>query len=508
MTSLWLDGHRAIERPELSGRDVVVDVAVIGAGITGLVTAVLLARAGKRVLVVEALNPGAVTTGNTTGKVSLLQGSRLSTIESRQGAQSAQQYVEGNREAQAWLVRYCADHGVPVQHEDAFTYAQTGNGRRPARAEYDACRRAGLDVTWERELEVPFPAQGGVRLPDQVQLDPMPLLDALVAELEERGGQLLTGRRVRTVLTSDTEQHLRLEQRTEADEPVVAARQCVLATGAPILDRGGYFARLKPQRSYCTAFTVPTSTPRGMYLSADSPSRSVRYAPTRDGERLIVGGNGHVVGRGSEAAAVADLVDWTTRHFPGAELTHEWSAQDYEPIHELPFVGPLLPRSEALFVATGFAKWGMTNGVAAALLLAKRLLGGQQAPWAPAFESWTTKERSGWLEALKANSEVALHLASGWITPSVRSRGPVHEGAGVVAGLPWQMAARSVVDGIERCVSPVCTHLGGIVEWNDEAKSWDCPLHGSRFAADGSVLEGPATRNLSTSDRRPTSSAL
>lgn len=106
MTSLWLDGHTAAERPELSGRDTVVDVAVVGAGITGLVTAVLLARAGRRVLVIEARTPGAVTTGNTTGKASLLQGTRLSTIESRQGPESTRQYVEGNREAQAWLSHF------------------------------------------------------------------------------------------------------------------------------------------------------------------------------------------------------------------------------------------------------------------------------------------------------------------------------------------------------------------------------------------------------------------
>lgn len=497
MTSLWLDGHSAIERPELAGRDTVVDVAVVGAGITGLVTAVLLARAGKRVLVVEARTPGAVTTGNTTGKVSLLQGTRLSSIESRQGRELTAHYVDGNREAQAWLTAYCADHGVATQQEDAYTYAQTAKGERSARSEFEAAQRAGLDVIWEQSLDVPFPARGGVRLADQVQFDPMPFLDALAAELEDRGGQILTGRRVRTVQTVDTELHLHLEQRTEADEPVVAARQCVLATGTPILDRGGYFARLKPQRSYCTAFALPTAPTRGMYLSTDSPSRSVRYAPTAGGDRLIVGGNGHVVGRGSEGDAIADLVTWTRQYFPGAQHTHSWSAQDYQPVHELPFVGPLLPKNESLFVATGFAKWGMTNGVAAALLLAKHILGGQQASWARAFASWTASERSGWSEALKANAEVAVHLAAGWVTPTVRSRGPVRDGAGVVSGPPWQMTARSMVDGVERCVSPVCTHLGGIVEWNDEAKSWDCPLHGSRFAPDGTVLEGPATRNLS-----------
>jgi glycine/D-amino acid oxidase-like deaminating enzyme/nitrite reductase/ring-hydroxylating ferredoxin subunit len=498
MTSLWLDGHADINRPDLPGRDTVVDVAVVGAGITGLVTAVLLARAGKRVLVVDALTPGAVTTGNTTGKVSLLQGTRLSTIESKQGREPTSQYVEGNREAQAWLRRYCDEHGVAVQHEDAFTYAQTADGERSARGELQAAQRAGLDVSWEDALDVPFPARGGVRLADQLQFDPIPFLDALISELEDRGGRLLTGRRVRTVTTANTELHLHLEQRTEADEPVIAAAQCVLATGAPILDRGGYFARLKPQRSYCTAFSLPTPPPRGMYLSTDSPSRSVRYAPSSDGERLIVGGNGHVVGRGAEADAMSDLIRWTRRYFPGAELTHSWSAQDYQSVHELPFVGPLLPRNESLFVATGFAKWGMTNGVAAALLLAKSILGGAQAPWAPAFSSWTTRERAGWAAALKVNAEVAVHLATGWVTPVARSRRPVREGAGVVAGPPWHMTASSVVDGVRRCVSPVCTHLGGIVEWNDEAKSWDCPLHGSRFAPDGTVLEGPATRDLTS----------
>ena len=200
---------------------------------------------------------------------------------------------------------------------------------------------------------------------------------------------------------------------------------------------------------------------------------------------------GHTVGRkDSPRASYDELVGWTKRYFPGAEPTHYWSAQDYVAVDELPYVGPLLPGSDHFFVATGFAKWGMTNGVAAALLLAKRILGGEPARWGSAFDSWSPHELTGLTTALKTNLEVGWHMAAGWVTPITRRDGQIREGAGSVSGPPWHMAARSVVDGVERCVSPVCTHLGGVLAWNDAEKSWDCPLHGSRFGPDGAVLGG------------------
>jgi Rieske Fe-S protein len=196
---------------------------------------------------------------------------------------------------------------------------------------------------------------------------------------------------------------------TGGDEFDVHAGQCVLATGIPILDRGGFFARLKPSRSYCMAYKVP--------------------------------GN------------------------------------------------------DTIFVATGFDKWGMTNGTAAALALASRILGGRM-DWADAFASWSPHELSGIPKALQSNLEVGFNLAKGWITPVTRIGNRTPESGGVVSGPPWDLEARSVVNGVEHRVSPVCPHLGGIVNWNDADESWECPLHGSRFAPDGTLLEGPATRNL------------
>lgn len=498
MTSLWLDGHA--DPPE-SGTIPNAEVIVVGAGLTGLVTAVLLARGGKRVVVLEARTPGACTTGNTTAKISLLQGTRLSTIARRQSRETVGQYVEGNREGQAWLTQYCADRGVDVQYEDAITYAQTAAGVPLARAEFDACAAAGLEVEWIDTAPfstdgAPLDFHGGVRLAGQAQFDPMPFLDALTTELRERGGRLVTGRRVHGAGMSGGRVRLAVSCADGADE-VADADQCVLATGTPILDRGGYFARLEPSRSYCVAFTLPGPAPRPMMISADSPTRSLRYALSGGAERLIVGGGGHVVGRKeSPRQSYTEIVGWTKRHFPGAEPTHRWSAQDYVPVDGLPYVGPLIPGSDHLFVATGFAKWGMTNGVAAALLLAKRILGGEPGEWARAFDSWSPHELAGLSTALKLNLEVGWYLASGWVTPALHRDGAPVEGDGKVHGPPWHMSACSTVGGVQRCVSPVCTHLGGVLSWNDAEKSWDCPLHGSRFGPDGTVLEGPATRDL------------
>jgi hypothetical protein len=159
-----------------------------------------------------------------------------------------------------------------------------------------------------------------------------------------------------------------------------------------------------------------------------------------------------------------------------------------------------LPGSESIFVATGFNKWGMTNGAAAALALSSRMLGGRM-DWSSAFASWSTHELSGLRTAMQSNLEVGFNLTKGWITPAARTgrRGPAEDGGGVVSGPPWHLEARCRVDGTEHRVSPVCPHLGGIVNWNDADKAWECPLHGSRFAPDGTLLEGPATRDLTAS---------
>jgi glycine/D-amino acid oxidase-like deaminating enzyme/nitrite reductase/ring-hydroxylating ferredoxin subunit len=489
LVSLWQDRNpRSIpDQQPVAGH---ADVVVVGAGITGLTTALLLSRAGKSVTVLEAEYVGHGTTGRSTAKVSLLQGTRLSQISKRHPIDVVRDYVEANAEGQAWVARFCEDHGVAAQRRPAYTYAHGKHGRSAVRRELTLARRAGLDATWLDELDLPYPTEGGVRLDDQLQLDPIELLDALALQAREHGAVVVEGARVLKVRTDDRVQ-------VETERGTMTAGRLVVATNMPILDRGAFFAKAHPARSYGLAFRTDSRAVDGMYLSADSPSRSLRDAQDEDGHLLLVGGAGHTTGRGApESTRLEDLRQWTHEHFPGASETHAWSAQDYVPIHALPYAGPLVPGQDEILMAGGYSKWGMTNGVAAALALSGQLLGGHQE-WARVMRTWSRHELRGVLDGLRINGEVGFEMGRGWVRPLRPGRDAPAEDSGRVrydhVGLP---TAEATVEGRTTRVAAVCTHLGGIVRFNDAERSWDCPLHGSRFDADGEVLEGPAVCGL------------
>jgi len=486
-TSLWLD------RPRKEFLDPVpdeLDDLVVGAGLTGLMIALLLARAGRRVAVLEGRYVGAVTTGRTTAKISVLQGTKLSQVRSTHGDRVGRAYAGANLEGLAWLLRFCEEHGVAYQRRDAVTFASDESELRTVRDEHDAALALGLDVEWRDDLGVPFPAVGGVALPGQAQLDPVELLHALADQVVAHGGTVHERQHVRRVgrghrpsVTVDSGRTLHAEH-------------VVLATGTPIADRGLVFAQVEAKRSYLLAYRG-VEAPKGMYISAGSSTRSLRDVPDDEGPRFLVGGSGHTVGRTrSEVGHLDELRAWTSQHFPGAVESHAWSAQDYGSFSGLPIVGRLPLSSGRVFAATGYDKWGMTNGVAAALDLAAEILGHHRPTWGHALNGHRLQPRA-LVHLPTLNAKVGIAATAQLLRAEARrAPGTVPEGTGAVGqdkGLP---VGATTLDGAACRVVAVCTHLGGALRWNDAERSWDCPLHGSRFDTDGTVLEGPAVCGL------------
>ncbi len=501
MTSLWMPHPRpAAATPFTPGAH--HDVVIVGAGLTGLCTAVLLAVDGFDVCVVDAGEVASGASGNNTGKVSLLQGSVLSTLRAHHPAALVRAYVEANRDGQEWLLAFADAAGIPRTTHTAFSYAHTADGADTVDQEHAAAREAGLPVriaTAADTGELPFPLSRAVALEDQSALDPAALTAALAAAFVAAGGTLHTGVRATglSVLPRPT-------LRTRAG--TLTAEQIVLATGTPIVDRGLTFAKVSGSRSYCVSFQTPGAVPQGLYLSVDGPSRSLRPVDA-DGSRLIVGGNGHPVGRvDSERHQVDDLIAWTQQHFPGAEPTHRWSAQDYTSHNLVPFVGALPRGLGRVRFATGYAKWGLTNAPWAALRLAAEIRGQarEELPrWMTMIGTRLTMPGDLARGAVE-NARVAGAAARGWLAAE-RQAVPVvqpAEGQGVVAQRGGAPVAISTVGGRTRAVSAVCSHLGGVLSWNDAECTWDCPLHASRFAPDGTRLEGPAVRDLPAVPRR------
>jgi len=483
--SLWETRHEVGVRPPApSGR---ADVVVVGAGLTGLVTALLLARAGKQVVVLEARTVGALASGRNTGKVSLLQGTRLSQLLSVHSGTVAAAYLEGNREGMDWLLRFCEDHEVAQHPRSAVTYAANPAEVGLVDAEHAAAHSLGLPTLRQPTVDVPFPVHAAVVLQNQAEVDPQAVLIALADQAAVHGGVIGEGQRVVDVSWSS---HPTV--RTD-DGATFRTEDVVLATGSPILDRGLYFAKLEARRSYLLTFSGAL-VPEAMMISAGQDARSVRDVP--DGERLLmVGGSGHQVGHGRpELDHVEELRAWVAEHFPDAVETHAWSAQDYASHDGIPYVGKLPRGRGAVWLASGYDKWGLSNAPSAGLRIASGILGGS-LPWARPLERRITHPRAAF-ELLRRNLAIgatAVARLAGAEASTLPDGAPQRVGEVGRRGLDPRPVG---VVSQECAVRAVCTHLGGTLRWNDAERSWDCPLHGSRFTEDGEVLEGPAVSPL------------
>jgi glycine/D-amino acid oxidase-like deaminating enzyme/nitrite reductase/ring-hydroxylating ferredoxin subunit len=491
--SFWIASMPGEGFPRLGG-DVAVDVAVVGAGITGLTAATLLKRAGNTVAVLESKQIVRGTTGYTTAKVTA--GHRLVYEDLRKafGDEGARLYADSQQAALERVAELVAelDLDCDFRRDSHYVFAETRDDVEKIEREVELEQRLGLAASYVEETSLPFPVAGALRLDNQAQFHPRKYLLPLAEALPGDGCHVFESTRV-----LDVEDGQPCIVRTDRGD--VTARDVIVASSLPILDRGLFFAKAHPYRSYTLATPIASAdAPDGMFINSGGSTRSIRTARDGDGLLLLVNGNGHKTGEEPHNQnRYLQLQDFIRSRFGLEKIAYRWSTHDYYTLDHLPYIGRLRRRSRHLYVATGFNGWGMTGGTLAGMILSDLILGSAN-PWAELYDAKRLKLRAGVSMLVKENAKVARH----WVGDRVaRTDAPAAEdvapGEGAIVSMHGERIAAYRDDANTlHTLSPVCTHLACYVSWNRAEKTWDCPCHGSRFTGEGVVIQGPAVRDL------------
>jgi glycine/D-amino acid oxidase-like deaminating enzyme/nitrite reductase/ring-hydroxylating ferredoxin subunit len=490
--SLWIADTEELGFGVPEG-SVEVDAAVLGAGIAGLTTGLLLKNAGLRVAVLEADGICRATTGHTTAKVSAQHGLIYNTLSSKFGDDGARAYAEANMAALDLIEGLVREHGIDCDWErrPAYAYTEQDSQVSQIQREVEAARKAGLPASYTEATDLPWRVKAAVRFDDQAQFHPRSYCLALARLIDGDGSRLY--QRTRAL---DVEEGSPCVVKTEHHD--VRAAYVVVATHLPFLDRGGFFAKCHPERAYVLAASLEQPVPKGMYISVEQPTRSIRQHPFAGGELLILSGESHKTGQDEDTERhYAALEEFARERFPVRTVDYRWSTQDYMSVDHVPYIGKLRRGSDRLFVATAFQKWGMTSGTIAGVVISDQILA-RENPWTELFNPNRVKPLASAKEFIKENANVAQRFVSDRITQrshvSIEDLAP---GDGqVISKGGKQIAVSRDRQGNIHAVKARCTHLGCIVHWNTAEETWDCPCHGSRFDVGGEVLEGPAVEAL------------
>lgn len=491
--SYWIASSETTAFPPLAG-DGRVDVTVLGGGIAGITVAYLLKSSGYTVALVESDRIIRGTSGYTTAKLTSLHRLIYRYLTDAFGSRKARQYADSNQgaiEKVAELVRELSiDCGFV--RKPAYTYAESASSRPDVEQEADSAKALGLPARFVEEIPLPAESFGAVRVDDQAQFHPRKYLLGLAARIPGEGSYIFEN--TRALGLTEINNYVKVTTGGGAIE----SDAVILATHFPLHDRpGGYYSRLSPSRSYAIGARIGEPFPEGMFINAAGTVHSWRSHSDGERELVIVTGEEHPTGTISDTRARYRMLESYARTVYDVRwIDYHWSAQDYFTPDRVPYIGPMTEGHERIFVATGFNKWGMSAGTAAALILAD-LVRGRSNPWAEVFSPsrFETGKPPG------ATLDAILLAAGGEIeTPSARyyqeiSSIPANGGA-VITIDGKNIAIYKDAAGNVHTLDPTCMHMGCRVRWNNAERSWDCPCHGSRYDPTGHVIEGPTVKDL------------
>jgi glycine/D-amino acid oxidase-like deaminating enzyme/nitrite reductase/ring-hydroxylating ferredoxin subunit len=471
----------------------IYDTLIVGAGITGLTTALILQKAGRQCIVADAHHAGYGTTGGTTAHINTFADTTYAEVEKAFSREAALQFAQGIAEAVSAIAHNVKTYDIDCDFEwlNGYVYAETENEEKELDDLYQSAVRAGVQAEPTTAVPTPVHYRKAVVFPNQAQFHPLKYILALQKEFIASGGVVLENTRIGELHSTD-DYHI-----AKVGDRDIKASEVVYATHIPPGINVLHF-RNAPYRSYVIAATLKDNAyPKGLVYDMQDPYHYFR-SHTIDGQQyLIAGGHDHKTGHGDPEQAFADLIGYTREYYDIDEIAVQWSAQYYVPADGLPYIGELPGAAKGIYTATGYNGNGMMLGTLSALIISELILNGKST-YQKLFDPGRIKPIAGFTEFVKENADVVKHFVGDRFgIDEVASLADIPADSGSIVEYKGEkLAVYKDPTGGVHALNPVCTHAKCIVQWNNTEKSWDCPCHGARFDCHGNVLTGPARDNL------------
>lgn len=471
----------------------IFDVIVVGAGITGITTALLLQEAGKKVLLADAQNIGFGTTGGTTAHLNNFFDSSYDEVIKNFGLENARLFATAGNEAMQVIKDNVVSYSIDCSYEErtAYLFSIKKNQNKMLNEIVAGTQKVGVAIDFINDSPFPVPYLKIAQLPGQAQFNPVQYIDGLAGEFIKKEGKflkncLVTGVQEGEVLSVETCLGL------------VKTKKLVYATHIPPGVNILHF-RNAPYRSYAIAVELKDGKyPQALGYDLCDPYHYYRSQVIDGEEYLIAGGNDHKTGHEENTSKCFKTLEaYVRKYFDVDRVAFKWSSQYFIPADGLPYIGILPGGGENIYTATGFNGNGMILGTIAGRIISDLIITGENK-YKELFSPSRVKPVAGFINFVKEAADVVGHLITDrFNTEKIKALVELAPGEAKVVKYDGHTIALYKDEQHQfHALSAACTHIKCTVGWNNTEQTWDCPCHGSRFSIDGEVLNAPARKHL------------
>lgn len=496
MNSYWIDSANKTNYPKLT-KDIVVDVCIIGGGLTGITSAYLLSQEGLKVALVDKDKMGMGVSAYTTGKLTSQHDIFYSYLMEEFGIIFAKKYLEANEEAIKLAKDIINKENINCDFEvqDSYIYTQSMNDIKKIEVEADSLKALGINSEYLKQIPLPTKIFAAVKFPNQAQFHIRKYILGLLNSLENKDCQMYENTKV-----VDVKQE-RDRCITYLENNKIISKYAIIASHYPVINFPGYhFLKMYQDMSYVIMVDPKENVPdNGMYITSESPTKSIRTVLDNNGKRfLLVTGLEHKVGANDVELdnKYKELEDYIKTIYPNSETLYKWSNQDCISLDKVPYIGEFSKFMPNIYIATGYKKWGMSTSHVAAQIITDKILGNENK-YAEIFNSRRLNPIRNYSEFGNILKQTTYSWVLNRITPPKELYENLNPGTGgVVKYNGKKLGIYKDENGEVFAIKPYCGHLGCELSWNNLEKTWDCPCHGSRYDYKGRYMIEPTKKDL------------